>query len=251
LAGAPQVERVRCPGGVCLENQTRDPQGRLTALDKVQVTDVIVNLLSGALNGGPGELSSVRRGSGSSFGAMPFGRPAAAAPGPPNAAAPLKCLHVIWDGSIVGNVKSRTLQFRDQVRTAYAPVDGWEKTIPVGNPDRLGPDGATVNCGRLTVAEVLTPLDGKKSIELEALDNAQIEGTTFKALGNRITYGEAKDLMVLEGDGRSDANLFRQDRPGDQPTTLAAQKIWFWPKTKRCKIENPKSLQIIQIQAGK
>jgi hypothetical protein len=217
----------------------------------MQVSDMAVNLLSGALNGGPGELSSVRRGAESSLGAMPFGQPNPAAPVPPAAAAPLKCLHVIWDGSIVGNVKSRTLQFRGQVRTGYAPVDAWETRIPVDNPDKLGPDGAIVNCGRLTVAEVFTPLGGKKSIELEAFGNAQVEGTTFKALGNRITYAEAKDLLILEGDGRSDANLFRQDRPGDPPTTLAAQKIWFWPKTKRCKIENPKSLQIIQFQPGK
>jgi hypothetical protein len=252
LAGAPRVEAVRCYGGVRLENQNRDAQGRLTALERMQVTDMAVNLLSGALNGGPGELNSVRSGGDSPFGAAPLGPPTAASPGPPNAAAvPLKCLHVIWDGSIVGNLKNRTVQFRDQVRTGYAPVDAWEKTIPVNNPDKLGPEGATVNCDQLTVTEMFLPLGGQKSIELEALGNAQAEGTTFKALGNRITYAKAKDLLILEGDGRSDANLFRQERTGDEPATLSAQKIWFWPKTKRFKLEKPRSLQIIQIQPGK
>jgi hypothetical protein len=251
-AGAPpQVEAVRCFGGVRMENQTRDPQGQLTALDRMHVSDIDVNLLTGALNGGPGELVSVRHGSDRTPGAMPFGQNVALRRPPSAAGGPLKCLHVVWQGAMVGNVKSRTLRFRDQVQAGYAPVDEWERSIPLGNPDQLGPDGATVNCGQLTVAETITPLDSKKSIELEALGNAQAENATFKAVANRITYAEAKDLLILEGDGRSDANLFRQDRPGDPPTTLTAQKVWFWPKTNRCKIENPKALQIIQFQPGK
>ena len=57
--------------------------------------------------------------------------------------------------------------------------------------------------------------------------------------------------MILEGDGRTAAELFRQEIPGRESERLAAQQIWFWPKTKRCQIADPRSLQIIQIGAAK
>ena len=71
---------------------------------------------------------------------------------------------------------------------------------------------------------------------LEALGNTVVEGTTFTARGNRITYAEAKDLLILEGDGRNDAELFRQLQPGAPRDHHAAQEILYWPKTKQFRI---------------
>ena len=53
---------------------------------------------------------------------------------------------------------------------------------------------------------------GHNPMELEALSNTLVEGSTFTARAHRLTYAEEKDLLVLEGDGRTDAQLFRQPR---------------------------------------
>ena len=132
-AGTPQVEEVRCYRGVRLEQETRDHQGQLAALDRMQVTDLAADLLDGALTGGPGELSSVRRGSDNPFGGGPLVRPVAATP-LPAAGGGLKCLHVVWQHKITGNLLRHQLTFGDQVQTAYAPVDGWDKDDPGGQP---------------------------------------------------------------------------------------------------------------------
>ena len=153
-------------------------QGQLAALDRMHATDLAVNLLDGALTGGPGEFSSVRRGSDNPLGGGLLD-PAGRRPPLPAAAGPLKCLHVVWQHKITGNLLRRQLTFGDQVRTAYAPVDDWEKTIPVDNPDKLGPDGVAVKCDQLSVAEVPVPEGGgKSSMELTALGSARVDGTT-------------------------------------------------------------------------
>ena len=90
--------------------------------------------------------------------------------------------------------------------------------LPADNLDQLGPHGVTVRCDQLSVAEMLLPVGGRRSFELEARGNAVVESNTFTALGQRITYDEAKDLLILSGDGRN-AELFRQLQVGASATT--------------------------------
>ena len=231
----PQVEKIRCYGGVEMKNRTFDEQQQLTSYDQIQVTDLAVNVQSGALTaGGPGLFNSVSRGAGG----LP-GRPSA-----PAAKDRLYCLTVRFEGSISGNLLRRRLTFHNQVRTARAPVADWNAILPTDNPDALGPDGVTLRCNRLSVVEMSTPTGNRRSVELEALGNTVAEGTTFTARGHRITYGEAKDMLVLEGDGRSYAELFRQLKVGTPPSRVAARKILYWPKTKRLELIDAQSLEI-------
>jgi len=80
---------------------------------------------------------------------------------------------------------------------------------------------------------MLLPVGGRWAAELVALGNAVAENVTFRALGNRITFDEAKDLLILEGDGLSDAELWRQLQVGLPASKVAAKKIWYWPKDQR------------------
>ena len=86
----------------------------------------------------------------------------------------------------------------------------------------------------------------RRSIELEAAGNAIVEGATkdgrFTARAIRMTYAEAKGLLVLEGDGRSDATLYRQQRLGAAPGEVSAQRILYWPETRQLKLEGARSL---------
>lgn len=250
----PQVEQILCQGGVSMESRTLDQQQQLSAYERLQVTDLAVNLLSGALTaGGPGWLNSVRHGSDDVLGnraAAAARNPAAATPAAAPPSDQLNCLHVRFQKSITGNLLRRQMSFSDQVQTAYAPVASWDAMLPVENPDVLGPKGVTVRCDQLSVAEMSTPMGNRRSVELEALGNTVVEGTTFTARGNRITYAEAKDLLVLEGDGRSDAELFRQPLPGVPTSKAAARKILYWPKTNRVKVDGARSLELSQFPGG-
>ncbi len=149
------------------------------------------------------------------------------------------------------SLTGRTLTFNGrQVQTTYGPVDKWDAILDTGNPDQLGEGGVVMRCNQLTVAEMQLPLGDRKAVELAALGNATVEGTTFKALGNRITYAEAKGLLTIEGDGRNLAELFRQLQPGAPASRLPAQKIQYWLKTKEVKIDGPQMMEM-QLPDGK
>ena len=45
----PQVEEIHCLDGVWLENRTFDQQRQLTSHDQLQVTDLILNAITGAV----------------------------------------------------------------------------------------------------------------------------------------------------------------------------------------------------------
>jgi hypothetical protein len=238
---APEIEKVRCLGGVKIRNRAVDQQQQFMAYDQMEVTDLLINRLNGELRaGGPGWLNSVRHGSGG-FGANPM-TPA------PNAAPPtgdqLYCLNVKFQGSITGNIGRRQLTFHKQVRTAYAPVgNNWDAMLTDHNPDRLGPQGVTLRCEDLSVVEMLTPFSKLRSIELVAEGNTVVEGTTYTARAHRISYAEAKDLLILEGDGRNDAELFRQLQKGGEVSKVVARQISYWPKTNRSRINDLRSVE--------
>ena len=77
--GARQVERIQCLGGVSMTQRSFDPRQQLTAHDRMEVTDLAVNILTGELSGGPGWLNSVRLGLDNPLGNAAPGRRA-----PPN-----------------------------------------------------------------------------------------------------------------------------------------------------------------------
>jgi TolA-binding protein len=70
------------------------------------------------------------------------------------------------------------------------------------------------------------------------------ENGTFLARAARITYNQAKEWLILEGNGYAPAELSFQEYVGAAPTTQAASKIFFWPETKRVEIDGGRPMQI-------
>ena len=85
------------------------------------------------------------------------------------------------------------------------------------------------------------------TIELEAQGNTVVEGVDFTARAIRMTYSQAKDLLILEGDGRTDAELFRQEQVGGKTSKAVAQKILYQPKTKQLRVEDARSFELSQF----
>ena len=93
----------------------------------------------------------------------------------------------------------------------------------------------------------MSPVSGSSSgnLELIALDNVITEGVEFHCPQRRLTYTQAKDLLILEGDGRSLAELFKQDGgEGTKVTRFAAQKILYFLKTEQVNVEGVRSLEM-------
>jgi lipopolysaccharide export system protein LptA len=222
----PKLEQVRCLGGVSMEN--REFKGDIQlAHDRMSVADLAVNFRSGELKAaGPGWFTAVRRAENDQ----------------------LNGLHVRFQGPITGNVLQKSLTFHDQIHAAYAPVDAWLPKLDPDDPESLGPNGITMHCDQISVNEMPTFIGDRHAMEFEALGNTVVEGGgKFTARGHRITYAEAKDQLILEGDGRTDATLFYQEQIGGLSSKQSARKILYWPKTNKYWIEGVRSLEVNQI----
>jgi hypothetical protein len=211
----------------------------------MRLDDLAWNRLTGALNGGPGEINRVWYGSND----MLSGQPAATPAKPSAKANQLLGLHVKYHGSITGNTKRHQVTFHDNVQVAYGPVGNWDALLTTGEgPDRLGPDGAVAGCDELGVVQMPLPTGDGQAIELEMSGSKTfVEGTTFKAVGNHITYAQAKELLVLEG---NPAELFRQMQIGAPATRLPAKKMLYWRKTNDVRVIGAQMLEV-QLPDGK
>lgn len=239
------VQFVKFLGQVSFENRTL-AEGAVTAIDQMEVRDLVIDNQSGELQAaGPGWLKTVRRAGASGAGAGSFVPPAFAGRGAPAPATAsdgakdtrLTYLRVTFQQRVTGNVHERHVELHEQVRAVYGKVDRWDATI---NPDLVDqPDAEVVllNSDMLQVAQAGEQPTGEAAVELQALGNALVEGHAFTARGHRISYTQAKDLLVLEGDGRSDAELFRQASDSGQSGRAAARKMLYWPKTGRLDVD--------------
>jgi lipopolysaccharide export system protein LptA len=251
----PQIKQIFCRGGVVMENCSFDQQVQ-TSYDRMEVVDLAVNLQSGALTaGGPGRVNSVRYGADE---ALPGAGPAAALLSGGRAAAAaatnrqegqLQCLHIRFQDRITGNLHGRWLTFHDQVRALYGPVHSWQATLTGDDPQALGPRGLVLRCDQLSVNDMGAP-QGKRALDVEATGNIRAENTIYTARGLRMTYAEAKDLLTLEGDGRSEAELFRQTQVGGAPSRFAGRRIKYRPKAGTLSVDGAQSLELNQFPQG-
>jgi hypothetical protein len=263
-----EIDQIVCQGGAFLENRTFDERG-LSSIDRLQALDLAINDTTGGIDAhGPGWVSSVRRG----VQAPPPspGSPAAKAAAAKAAAAgaddkdkkpakdqdKLSYLNVHFARAITGNMHTRELTFADQVKTVYGPVDNWEQQLDSENPEALPPEGVVLTCDQLSVRETSDRMpaeEGKQArgfLELEALGNTLVEGNGFTARAHRLTFAEKKSLLVLEGDGRGDAQLFRQPVPGGPTSQAAARRILYWRSTNRVEIDDARFFDFGQFTAG-
>jgi len=264
----PVVELLTCRGDVLLENR-QTQGGGVIAFDRMNVRDLTVNRLTGELTGqGPGHLTGWHFGTSADLGLQTAGpaspatnvRPVAARgpaadsrPSTANSSArsdqkQINFIGVQFQQGITGNVlpQHQQLIFHDQVRTIVGPVPTWDAQL---DPDAVGgvpPGGTSINSDQLTVSQVdllsspqrTAESSAQRAAELDAEGNVEVEGQQlqgdlFMAQAHHLTYSQAKDLLILTGDGLSPAKLDQRRTPTSPPYQTAAPKIEFWRSQRR------------------
>lgn len=236
--GKTELGRLACRQEVFLETQWFDRGGERRAWQQMQSQNLMVDQVSGSLRGdGPGWLTSVHR-----RGSWSPGRDRLPPAG--HWQSPLEYLRVDFARELRGQLNHGQIEFLGKVRTIYGPVDGWNERIELARTTQLPPRVVLLNCDRLAVADMSPRVGALQSIELEATGNAIVRGETFSAAGQRISYNRAKDQLVLEGDGRTDAVLKYAPQPGAAPAELTGRKILYWPDTRQFELNDVRSLDI-------
>jgi hypothetical protein len=220
---------------VYLQN-TGQRQGGQTSYDQLQVRDLTIDHSTGRLHAyGPGWGSSVRYDRALAENGPPFAADAAAEPR-------LAYVRVDYEDEITGNMTARELTFRGRVRTLYGPVDAWDQTLDPDPAQGLGRGQYLLTSDQLSVADAASRMAGREAgIELTALGNATIEGDAFTARAWRVAYAKAKELVILEGDGRAEAELWRK---GSSTPDAAAQQIRFWTTNQSVQVDGGRFLNL-------
>ena len=245
----PEVAVIRCRHGVHMQRRTLDERGQLDSYEQMQTADLTIDQRTGGVFGsGPGWLKRVgynQRGQASPL-ASGRGALAGAAASSPQKEKQLTYLRVDFNRSLTGNIRRRQMIFGDTVETVYAPIPTWDTVVNPNRTDQLGPEGVVLSCRQMTVTQMQAGQD-QKWFELLAEGNTVVEGETFTANSQRMTYTEDKGLLVLEGTPRTVAELWRQEKVGSKVSRAAARKIMFWVDTNRIEVDGVEFLDLSQL----
>ena len=129
-------------------------------------------------------------------------------------------LRVDFQNGIEGNMEKQEAGFQHFVRAVYSPIQSWGQTIDPNQPGGLGPQGIAMTCQQLCVSETSAHARG---VELSAVGNTLVEGSAFTARAQRLTYTQAKELLVLDGENGV-AQLQQKTRPDSGPIRLRARR---------------------------
>jgi hypothetical protein len=242
----PQVVRVACGNGVRVESESTAADGQRSQ-ERLFARELVIDRATGDVMGtGPGRLTSTR------YGETPVLAVGTSTAAPSPARPPgLTYLGVDFQRSLRGNLHRRTLEFQQRVEAIWGPVDGWEATLDPHAAGGPPPNAVVVSSDALGIGQLpASAVAARPSLELAAGGNVLVEGESFTARSARLTWSEAKDLLVFEGDGRSDARLFRQLRPGTPPSSASAGKILYWRAQERVEVEDARFLDLDQLRGG-
>ena len=74
-----------------------------------------------------------------------------------------------------------------------------------------------------------------------------VEGSGYFALAPRMTYTEAKQLLLMESKDWTDAELYHQKQAGAPHSGTSAKRILYWCDTGKAEFEGPRSLKLSQF----
>ena len=206
------LAQVALTGDVWLENRSFDDRGQ-ASIDEFRVVTLNYDQSTGQLVGeGPGTMSSKR-----------FTNNTAISPAKPS----IQLTHTLieFQKQLHGSLKKREVSVYDRVRAIHGPIVNWKQELRFDAPSQ-SPETVTMLATRLTVAQM--PGDrGQPTLEFSASGKTEIRGHTFVANSEHVRYAQAKDLLVMEGEGRGVAVLSHQSRVGAPRESVAARKIEY------------------------
>jgi hypothetical protein len=236
-----EVREIEFDAGAYLENHVFGPDGSKRMVHRLASPNLKVNQLSGMVNAqGPGWVSCLNRGGELAARALPDRPPAESQ----RNADGLDFLRVDFSRELRGNLHQGQIEFTDRVKTLYGPVADWNQSLDEKHPESWPDEAIMMTCQRLSIVDMSPKIGSFQQPELEATGNALVRGKLFSASGQRISYVRAKDQLVLEGDGRSDALLEYQPQPGAVPAQLKGRKILYWPKSNQFELNDVRALDL-------
>lgn len=246
-SGKPNIAQITAQENVIGLFETRE-LGRLMSSTFMRVPNVTFNTLNGDISvDGAGQIMMTKRGFNESGGLVPISRnqPEQAAVRPEPKDDRLTFLQIDFQSDVRGNVEQRILAFNRDIRTIYGPVYDWNQKInPNSEPQE---NDILLSCDKLVVAQGRPGNEGTRPLDMRALGNVFVEGQAFQATGDRVTYDQSKDMLILRGNGQTDAKIrYRKD---NKSATIdkSASEFKFYPGKREAVFNEFRSLEFRTI----
>lgn len=220
-----EVQQVICKDGVRIDQKLYLDEDA-SEIRHGEFAKLTLDQTSGRMEGvGPGQIDLWRPGQGKRAGLAPR---AVSQANRPLEAEVAKCdfTSVTFQGKAIGNLRDRQTKFHDRVRIVYGPVAHPLDRI---DPDHLPKDGGYMECDSLQIVQIKPTGTQKPHIELEAKGNAKLEGRSFNARADEITFDESKKLYTLRATGNREVTIWRQSTPDGEPSAASAKSMRFIP----------------------
>lgn len=247
---AVQVAQVLCKEGVEVENYEYLGT-RLIGIHKASAWEFSLSQTTGDMQGqGPGSLLSWRRGNGKRAGMTGTAGV--------QANRPLQTENVEWEytridfaGAMQGNVsgafkgttQDRVTTFNDSVLVVYGPV---ERTTDQIDPDNLPKDGGWMSCKALRLTQHAGSQTQPAYIDMLGTGNAELDGRSFHAKADSISFDESKKLYLLQSHGNESATIWRQTKSGARPNAERAKRMIYSPIDNRLRLEEATGLEWVE-----
>lgn len=252
----PDVRRIDCFDGVFLESRTVE-QGTLRGLERLNARTLSLDRPTGdVVAEGPGDVTSVRVGTRRRSEADATNHPdgTAGVPAIPiglglsigqsGDLTAINYLQTTFQRGMAGNEIRHEMNFYNQVRVVYGPVPDWNTVVDPDHPETWARETVLIKCDQLQVTAVKEPGSPSDEYNLVAAGNTLVEGAAYTARAPRVTYAQGKGLVVIEGDARTPAELYRQKHAGGQNSGTTAQRFMVWPETNRVQVDGATFLDL-------
>lgn len=240
----PEVSGIVCDNDVELSSHQME-KGGLKSVSRARFARFAINNDTGRVEAtGPGVLATWTRGKGKRARLAPLGSARANSGGRAESSG-WEYTRIGFVRDMIGQMQNRSAKFRGQVTVVYGPVSEPLEKIDI---EKLPKDGGVMSCRELEFSQLESGLDGhdSPSITLLATGNARLEGQTFHALADEISYDESKGLYMLKSFGDRESMLWRESQPGGERTAVVTRTIRFNPSLNSFGLDRARRLQGIQ-----
>ena len=143
--------------------------------------------------------------------------------------------HLNFRESMVAYMDRSEIVFEGKVELAAGPLPSWDHMIDINTMQRLNTNEMMLNCDLLKAydtsglglrSSTASSAPSTANWEFQSLGNVRFAGKSdegdYSGSGYRVTYSQPKDLLVLEGDGRTPAHVRKEPLPNsrEQPVDL-------------------------------
>lgn len=220
-----EPETIKASKDVCIENHRFDGALQMEYNRADNLDEIAINVESGDFYAGKGVMKSTFRSE------KKIAIPGSAAA--QNSNKELYFMELRFHNGLQGNFKLRQGVAQGDIRCILKPVSTFNEKVDTMNDRAVLSDGSILKCNRMEISETVVPGDTKTGLELTTSGSTQIFGDIYTVRSDKAKFNQLKDLVIIEGDGRTDAELHRQEYPGAPTDTWTAQRIEYNLKTKQ------------------